>query len=165
MKYTDGPTVEVEARIEAPLETVWRLISNIEVPVQFSGEVQQVEWDDPGAAVAVGSRFAGHNRHDRAGEWSVSCVVTHHDAPHTFGWAVGDPAAAAASWQFRAQPSGNGVTLRQSARLGPGPSGLSTVIEAMPDREDEIIERRLAEHRTNMQATVDGIKGLAESAS
>jgi hypothetical protein len=32
----------------------------------------------------------------------------------------------------------------------------------MPDKEERIIERRLEEHRANMQATVDGIKALAE---
>ncbi len=165
MKYADGPTVEVDTHIEAPIETVWELISDIDIPVQFSGEVQGVEWDDPSTQPAVGSRFAGHNRHDRAGEWSVSCVVTVYDAPRSFGWAVGDPANPAASWLLSAHPSGDGVALRQCCRLGPGPSGLSAVIEAMPDKELQIIDRRLAEHRINMQAVVDGIKSLAETAT
>jgi hypothetical protein len=32
----------------------------------------------------------------------------------------------------------------------------------MPDKEERIIARRQAEHTANMQATVDGIKALAE---
>jgi hypothetical protein len=35
----------------------------------------------------------------------------------------------------------------------------------MPDREERIIERRLAEHQRNMFATVEGIKALAEGTS
>jgi hypothetical protein len=34
----------------------------------------------------------------------------------------------------------------------------------MPEKEERIIARRLAEYETNMRATVDGIKGLAEAA-
>jgi hypothetical protein len=34
----------------------------------------------------------------------------------------------------------------------------------MPDKEERIVARRQAEHAANMQATVDGIKALAEAA-
>jgi hypothetical protein len=33
----------------------------------------------------------------------------------------------------------------------------------MPDKEDRIIARRLAEYETNMRATVEGIKQIAEA--
>jgi hypothetical protein len=46
--------------------------------------------------------------------------------------------------------------------MGPGPSGTTAVIEKMPDKEERIIARRLEEWRTNMAATVDGIRRLAE---
>jgi hypothetical protein len=39
---------------------------------------------------------------------------------------------------------------------------LNYAIEAMPDKEDRIVERRLAEHRVNMERVVAGIKELAE---
>jgi hypothetical protein len=47
-------------------------------------------------------------------------------------------------------------------RMGPAPSGLSIAIEAMPDKEEKIIARRLAEHERNMRANLEGIKLLAE---
>lgn len=165
MKYADGPSVEVQTEIAAPIETVWALISDIEIPARFSEEVLGVEWDDPGAEATVGARFTGHNRHERAGEWSASCVVVAYDPPHAFGWVVNDPDKPSASWRFTLEAAGSGVRLHQWGQMGPGTSGLTPAIEAMPHKEDQIIERRLAEHRTNMQATVDGIKGLAESAS
>ena len=48
-------------------------------------------------------------------------------------------------------------------QLGPGPSGITKVIEAMPDKESRILYRRLAEHQANMTATLAGIKELAEA--
>ena len=42
--------------------------------------------------------------------------------------------------------------------------GASAAIEARPDREDDIVERRLGEWRLNMTATVEGIKASVESA-
>ena len=162
MKYADGPSVEVETEIAAPIETVWALISDIATPVRFSAEVQSVEWDDPAAEIAVGARFTGHNRHERAGEWSASCVVVAYDPPHTFGWAVNDPDNPAASWCFTVETTGDGVRLRQWGQIGPGPSGLTPAIAAMPDKEEQIVDRRMAEHRGNMEATVEGIKTLAE---
>jgi hypothetical protein len=46
--------------------------------------------------------------------------------------------------------------------MGPGRSGLNIAIDAMPDKEERIIERRLSEHRANMTATLAGIKAIAE---
>ena len=47
--------------------------------------------------------------------------------------------------------------------LGPGPSGLTRIIANKPDREAAIIAARQDELKTNMQATVDGMKALAEA--
>ena len=47
--------------------------------------------------------------------------------------------------------------------LGPGPSGITMVIDSMPDKEGRILYRRIAEHHESMQNVVDGIKALAES--
>ena len=80
-----------------------------------------------------------------------------------FAWVVGDTDAPSAEWRFVLEPAGGRTLLRQWMRMGPGPSGLSPAIAARPDKEDRIVARRLDEHRANMQATVDGIKRLAEA--
>ena len=36
-------------------------------------------------------------------------------------------------------------------------------IDAHPDKEERVLQRRLAEVQANMQATVDGIRALAET--
>ena len=67
-----------------------------------------------------------------------------------------------ASWRFELNPEGEHTRLRQWAQIGPGPSGLTPAIESRPELEEKIIARRLEELRTNMAATVAGIKALAE---
>jgi uncharacterized protein YndB with AHSA1/START domain len=163
MKYSDTPTVDVDVFIEAPLERVWMLVSDINLPARFSSELQDARWLDEADQPVVGARFVGRNRHPVGGEWETTCVVTVYEPGRTFGWAVGDPAYPSASWRFDLEPEGAGARLRQWAQIGPAPSGLTPAILAMPEKEERIVARRLDEHRANMQATVNGVKALAES--
>ena len=81
-----------------------------------------------------------------------------------FGWAVGDDEeTAAARWRWEIDElHGHRCRLRHTVRLGPGPSGLTPAIEAMPDKEVLIVDRRQQEHLANMQRCVEGVKALAE---
>lgn len=47
-------------------------------------------------------------------------------------------------------------------QLGPGRSGLSYAIDAMPEKEQKIVFVRLREFERNITATLDAIKDLAE---
>jgi uncharacterized protein YndB with AHSA1/START domain len=160
MRYRDGPSAEVDVLIDAPIERVWQLVSDINVPAQFSAEFFGARWLD--AAPCVGARFQGRNRHTALGEWETTSFVTRYAPPHEFGWAVTDPDHPSSSWWFELEQEPDGVRLRQGTRMGPAPSGLTIAITAMPEKEERIIARRLREHETNMRATVDGIKQLAE---
>jgi len=155
VRYADGPTVEVSIVVDATPEQVWELVSDITLPARFSSELQAAEWIDD-------TTFRGHNVHEAAGEWETVCTVTERDSPRVFAYAVGDPANPSASWRFTVAPEGEGSRLTQWMRMGPAPSGLSPAIEAMPDKEERIVARRLDEHRFNMLATLNGIKDLAE---
>ncbi len=86
------------------------------------------------------------------------------DPPRTFEWTVGDLAEPAATWRFTLEPSGSGTRLTQWMRMGPGRSGINAAIDAMPDKESRILQRRLADLQANMQATLEGVKErLAET--
>ncbi|MEY2565643.1 MAG: hypothetical protein QOE35_172 [Actinomycetota bacterium] len=161
MKYADGPSVEVDIVITASVERVWDIVSDIELPARFSSEFLGARWLDrePG----VGARFAGRNHHDAIGEWETVSFVTRYDRPRSFAWAVTDPDDPSASWWFDLDDDAGGTRLRQGMRMGPAPSGLSIAIDAMPDKEERIIARRLAEHERNMRANLEGIKQLAET--
>lgn len=163
MRYADGPTVEVATDVAAPAAVVWALVTDIELPARFSEEFLGGEWLDPGPA--PGARFRGRNRHPAIGEWETTSYVTRCEPHRDFAWAVTDPERPAARWWFALEPVDGAVRLRFGVRLGPGPSGLTAAITAMPDKEERIVARRLAEHERNMAATLAGIKGLAEARS
>ncbi len=165
MRYADGPSVEVEAHIDAPPARVWELVTDIALPARFSEEFQGAEWLDEAAEPAIGARFRGTNRHPAIGEWQTTSVLVAVEPERVFAWAVQDPDNPSASWRFELTADGDGTRLRQVCVLGPGPSGLSSAIERRPDKEERIIERRQEEHRANMQRVVDGIKALAEAGS
>jgi uncharacterized protein YndB with AHSA1/START domain len=160
MKYDDGPTAQAEVLIDAPLERVWALVTDIDLPARFSNELQGAEWVDDGPR--VGARFVGHSWHRAMGHWDTTCIVDRYEPMRAFGWCVTDVDNPSSSWWFELEPGADGVRLRQGMRMGPAPSGLNIAIEAMPEKEERIVARRLEEHAANMQATLEGVKQLAE---
>lgn len=160
MKYQDGPSIEVDVLVDAPIERIWELVADINLPALFSTEFLGADWldDVPG----VGARFQGRNHHKSLGGWETTSFVTRYEPPRAFGWAVTDPDNPSSSWWFELEQERGGVRLRQGMRMGPAPSGLTIAITAMPEKEERIVVRRLQEFETNMRATVEGIKRLAE---
>jgi hypothetical protein len=168
LQMADGPSTWVGTDIAASPVAIWALVTDLNTPAAFSAEFQGGEWLDDAVGPVVGARFVGHNRHDAIGEWSTTSTVTRCEPGRAFAWEVGGGGGAAASWGFTIEhlaPGTDGVPrsrLVQWVRLGPGESGLTPALRANPDKEDKILRRRLAEHRGNMAATIDGIRRLAE---
>ena len=160
MRYADGPTAEVEVVIDAPVERVWALVTDIDLPARFSPEFVGGAWLDEGPALAA--RFVGRNRHEALGEWETTSWVNRYEPLRSFGWAVSDPDEPSSTWWFELEEDETVVRLRQGARMGPAPSGLNIAITAMPDKEERIVARRLEEFERSMRATLEGIKRLAE---
>jgi uncharacterized protein YndB with AHSA1/START domain len=159
--YADAPTVEVSTWIAAPPERVWELASDIHAIAESSQELQRVEWANEDGP-RLGARFTGHNRHPALGEWSSMSEVVEFEPLTVFGWAVGDADNPSASWRLSLTPEGTGTRLTEWMQLGPGPSGLSLAITAMPDREEKIVFVRLREFEAGMTATLDHLKQRAE---
>jgi hypothetical protein len=90
------------------------------------------------------------------------CQVTEVEDQRRWVYDVGDPEDASATWGFEVEPTSDGVLIRQWARMGPGPSGLTPAIMAMPDKEARIIGNRLAEWQKNMQANLECIRAQVE---
>jgi hypothetical protein len=160
VKYAEGPSVEVEAMVDAPFERVWQLVCDVDVGGRFSTEFRGARWIDEGPA--LGARFVGRNEHPALGSWETTSWVTRYEPGRAFGWAVSDPDNPSATWWYTLEQVEGRVRLRHGGRMGPAPSGLTSAITKMPDKEDRIVARRLEEWQRNMQATVEGIKALAE---
>ncbi|GGX28956.1 SRPBCC family protein [Streptomyces lomondensis] len=162
-RYADKPTVEVTTWIAAPPGRVWELVSDVTGMPELSAELQSVRWLDGAAGPAVGARFAGRNRHEALGEWETTSTVVAYDPQRVFSWAVGDPDEPGAVWRFRLEPRDGGTELSQWMRMGPGRSGLSLAIDAMPEKEQKIVFVRLREFERGMTATLEHIRQRAEA--
>jgi hypothetical protein len=162
LRYADCPTTDAELVIDAPPAVVWPLVCDIQTPARFSSEFQGGDWLDQATGPALGARFRGRNFHAARGSWQTESTVCEFEPERAFGWAVGDPARPSARWRFTLEPAGPGTRITQWMQMGPGESGVSELIEQMPDKEHRILRRRLAEHHANMTATLAGIKSLAE---
>jgi hypothetical protein len=167
LRYSDCPSTESEVQIAAPAAVVWALVCDIQLPARFSSEFNGGEWLDGASSPAPGARFTGRNHHPAIGDWETTSTICEFEPEQVLGWAVGDPADPSARWRFTLTADGSGTRLTQWQwmQIGPGPSGISAAIEAMPDKESRILHRRLGEHSTNMTATLAGIKETAEAQS
>jgi uncharacterized protein YndB with AHSA1/START domain len=163
MRYADKPTTDVEIFVDAPPERVWDLVTDLNVIVAASTELVGVRWADGATGPAVGARFVGTNFHRAVGEWETTSIVIDLDRPTVFAWAVTDVDEPSSIWRFTLRPAEHGTLVRQWAQMGPGRSFLNHAIDAMPDKEERIIERRLAEFRAGMTANLARIKELSEA--
>src|SRR5262245_40498002 len=122
MKYADCPTIEVDTVVDAPIERVWALVTDIGLPARFSCEFVGATWLDDGPRLSP--RFVGRSRHPAIGEWETTCTVTRYEPQRAFGWDVSDTENPSSSWWFELEQEPDGVRLCQGARIGPAPSGL-----------------------------------------
>ena len=162
MRYRDQPTIEVTQRVLCDVATAWAHVTDITLSARCSAELQTVEWVDGADRVSVGARFRGRNRHDAFGEWEAVCEVVEVEDQRRWVWNVIGPDGVGATWGFEVEPASDGALVRQWARMGPGPSGLSVEIAAQPDKEARIVARRLSEWQQNMQANLEWIRSQAE---
>ena len=78
---TEPATVRIQRLLPGPIERVWALVTDIDLPARFSSEFQGATWLDDGPA--VGARFVGHNHHpaEKTGDCFArrSCAPDHRD--------------------------------------------------------------------------------------
>jgi len=161
-RYADAPTVEASTWIDADPARVWSLVSDIELMPAFSSELQSVQWADCADGPRVGARFVGYNEHDAFGQWSTTSHIVACDEQREFAWAVGELDNPSATWRFRLTPRDGGTALSFWMQMGPGRSGLSAAIDAMPDKEQKIVFVRMREFEAAIGKTLAALKRLAE---
>lgn len=162
MRYRDQPTVEVTQLVACDVATAWGHVTDITLSARCSTELQSVEWLDGADGVRVGARFRGRSHHDALGTWETVCEVSEVEDERRWVYNVIGPEGVSASWGFEVEATSRGTLIRQWARMGPGPSGLSFGIAAQPDKEARIVSRRLSEWQQGMQANLDWIRSEVE---
>ncbi len=162
MKLTDNPRADVELVIDAPVEKIWPLICNPDLPAMFSEEFQGAVWLD-GAAPGLGAKFKGTNK---MGErvWDTTSTITGFSVNEVFEWTVEDLENPVSIWSFQLSPSGDSTLLKMSGVLGTyNKTGLHAAVAQDPDNEEKIVDWRMGNWRENMMKTVEGIKQLSEA--
>ena len=162
MRYRDQPTIEVTQRVKCDIPTAWALVTDIGLPARCSPELQSVEWLGDADGVTVGARFRGSSEHTAFGAWQTECEIVEVEEGRRWVYDVHGLEGVSATWAFEVEPTSDGVLIRQWARMGPGPSGLTPAIVAKPDMEARIVARRLTEWQQSMQVNLDCIRDSAE---
>ncbi len=154
--FADGAGTYVEATIAASPEKVWSIVTDINLSAEPSEEFKGAEWIGDGPA--LGASFNGRNENDTLGAWELVSYIDKFEEGRLFGWATADADNPGARWWFTLTPSDEGTHLRYDVVIGPGPSGLSMVIEQMPEKEPRIISGRLRQLHTNMVRTLEVVQ-------
>jgi uncharacterized protein YndB with AHSA1/START domain len=161
MKLSDTPRADVEILINAPVEKVWPLISDPDLPAKFSEEFQGAVWLD-GATPSLGARFKGTNKMGES-VWDTTSTITDFLVNEVFEWTVEDLENPVSIWSFRLSPSDGSTLLKMSGVLGTyTKTGLHAAIAKDPENEEKIVGWRMSNWRENMMKTVEGIKQLSE---
>lgn len=152
-------TDEVTVRIQAPVETVWALVSDVTRIGEFSPETFEGKWTRGASGPEVGAHFAGHVKRNGKGPtyWSP-CVVTACVPHELFEFSVGTDNLTINNWGYRLAAVGESTTeVTEYFRLELNP--FTRLYWALLGR---------LRGRTNvrgMRTTLERIKAVAESES
>jgi hypothetical protein len=156
------PSVEVSRRLLCTPEAAWDVVTDISLPLSESKELKSVEWII-GSSVVAGNRFRGHNENAVRGSWTTESVIEDVEPGARWTWRVlNESGGTMAVWGFEVEPTSDGCLVRQFARMGPDESGITQFIEMYPGREARIIEGRLKEWATSMDANLERVADLIE---
>ena len=108
----------VTVHIEAPIDRVWDLVSDITRIGEFSPETFEAEWLGDAKAAEVGARFRGHVKRNERGPvyWTV-CEVTAAEPEREFAFTVLANGRRVNNWRYELAPSGNGTDVTESFQL------------------------------------------------
>lgn len=111
---------EVDLHVDAPVEDVWALVSDVTRIGEFSPETFEARWTGGATGPEVGATFKGHVRRNGVGPtyWSP-CRVTRCEPQRVFEFAVGTEKVPVNNWGYRLEPDGAGTRVTEYYRLAP----------------------------------------------
>lgn len=110
----------VTVTIDAAVEDVWALVSDVTRIGEFSPETFEAEWLDDATGPAEGVRFRGHvNRNDSGLKYWSECVITECVENEVFGFAVVAAGRTLNNWKYELRPVDGATEVTESFRLEP----------------------------------------------
>ena len=148
---------EVSVRVEAPVDRVWALVSDVTRIGEFSPETFEARWTRGSTGPAVGATFKGHVKRNGVGPvYWTSCVVTACEPLREFAFAVEVNGRAVNRWRYDLREVPEGTEVTESYALAPAPwSRLYWAVLGW--------HRGRANER-GMRQTLERIKAIAEAA-
>lgn len=111
---------EASVHMDAPVEKVWALVSDVTRIGEFSPETFEARWTRGSTGPEVGAYFKGHVRRNGVGPtYWTPCQVTKCEPNRVFEFRVGTEDVAINNWGYRLEPSGDGTTVTEYFRLEP----------------------------------------------
>jgi len=113
-----GKSCEASTVVDAPVEAVWALISDIARTGEWSVECRSAEWLDGASGPVKGARFRGRNRRN-ATRWSRVCEVLEVEPARRLVWRTLPTRLLPDStrWEFELMPSGTGTELTERMQV------------------------------------------------
>lgn len=131
---------QVSVEIDAPIETVWRLVADPLRTPEWSHECSgPVTFLDGSTEAALGRRFRGINRSGR-NRWARICTIFGYDPPREFGYLTSGGPGDATAWQFWLEPTATGTRLTQAIQIVSMPLWLSRSIAVLIPAHDDRTE-------------------------
>ena len=143
---------EASVVINAPIDAVWALVSDVTRTGEWSVECRGAEWLHGATTAVPRAMFRGKNRRN-ATRWSRTCEVLEVDAPHRFGWRTLPTRLLPDStrWEFELSAQDNGTKLTERMHV--------LKIPAVYDRLFAIV---LPQHRDRTNDLVTDLERLKQ---
>lgn len=100
---------EVTVTMQAPVDEIWNLVSDVTRVGEFSPETFEAEWLEPATGPVVGARFRGHVRRNEIGPvYWTPCTVLACEPHRSFEFGVGDAERPLSRWGYVLSPRPEG---------------------------------------------------------
>ncbi len=109
----------ITVHMDAPVEKVWELVSDVTRIGEFSPETFEAEWLDGATGPAVGVRFRGHvRRNGRGPVYWTTCRITACEPGKELAFGVQSFGPKPLNtWRYRLEPSDGGTDVTESFEL------------------------------------------------
>ncbi|HEY7070864.1 MAG TPA: SRPBCC family protein [Acidimicrobiales bacterium] len=142
--------------IDAPAESIYRLVADPMRMAEWSPECARCRWTGRLHAAQVGARFRGTSRNGRH-RWTTTSTITDMRPNEVFAWQVTYFGRPVARWEYRVEAADDGVRLIEAVvdRRGPVLRTVSPLITGSPDRDKR--------NGATMETTLEAVKAAAEA--
>lgn len=146
---------EASVDVNAPVEAVWDLVSDVTRTGNWSVECRGAEWLDGATAAKPSARFRGRNRRN-ATRWSRVCEVLEVDPPRRLSWKTLPTRLLPDStkWEFELASTGARTLLTERMQ-----------VLNIPGLYDRVFALMLPQHRDrtpDLEADLQRIKAYVE---